>query len=146
VALLGCSEAVAPTVTAGDAGTLYERILPSPDAGSIPSVSVVAEAGVAEAGVAEAGVACPSRAGYFDCEGNVCDRSIQACWDSECISYESVVQSHQATDAASCGACPGCACLSFAHDYNCEEDRAGTVFISQAPCYGAPPVRLEPVA
>lgn len=100
-------------------------------------------------------VACSSRSGYFPCGTDAyCDRSIQACGDDGCESYE--LLSEQFVAPPACGACPTCACLNIppssgpdVQGFTCSEDDAGTVSVissqnsSQNACYGAPPARLE---
>jgi hypothetical protein len=154
VALVGCVGTVAESsggdgggaVAQHDAGNTPahdsgNQQVPPPDAGTAP------ETGVSyEASLPEASVSCPTRSGYFDCSANVCDRSIQACYDGECLWYGALPEyTGTIPDAASCGSCPTCACLkgTLYPNCNCAEDGEGTIAISCAGCYGSPPARLE---
>jgi hypothetical protein len=95
----------------------------------------------------DAGVACRSRSGYFTCSANVCDRSIQTCYQGSCLWYGDT-EAYAIGDAGSCGPCPTCACLQqhLSINCHCSEDSQGTISISCAGCYGSPPARLERLA
>jgi len=116
LALLGCTANVA-------------SVAPTPDGGASNDTSIVG---------------CATRTGYFSCDGNVCDRSIQACWQGSCEWYGEL--SIDGIDTgASCGPCPTCSCLqtTLGSSCQCTEDAEGDVTISCGGCYGAPPTRLE---
>ena len=150
-ALVGCTGAIASTpegdgghaTAAGDAGGT------APDSGAAlrpEEGGAVAEAGTwAETGTvedaspetrapADSGVACGERSGFFSCEGNICDRAIQACYEGSCEWYGnlSTLPTGGIADAASCGSCPTCACLQLTLSTNCHctEDDEGTIAIS----------------
>jgi hypothetical protein len=165
IALVGCVGSVAetPTDDAGggvqhdaanatthDSGSLQAT---GPEAGGISEAGLAQETGggteagsLAEAGPVpdDAGVACQTRTGYFDCAGNLCDRSIQACYQNQCVWY-GLLSSYEVPDAATCGPCPTCACLqgSLEGSCHCNNDPDGGLIISCGGCYGSPPARLE---
>ena len=122
MALLGCSGASGST-SPGDGG-----------------------AGSAQERAGDAAV-CPTRSGYFTCGGNVCDRSVQVCVErsSLCVPTDALGPFERAAPPVQCGACPTCDCLQPAliSSCHCQEDDAGTIRISCAGCYGAPPARLD---
>jgi hypothetical protein len=99
---------------------------------------------VEDAGDFDSAVACASRSGYFQCVGNVCDRSIQACYQGQCLWYGELPL-YGMSDAASCGSCPTCECLSASlyPGCHCTDDGAGDITVSCQGCYGSPPARLE---
>lgn len=159
VALVGCVGTVAES--SGDGGGAVAQhdagATPVHDAGNQqaqpPEAGLAQETGaVQDAGLVvadDAGVSCSTRSGYYECSGNVCDRSIQACYQGQCVWYGALSQYlSQQPDAASCGSCPTCACLqtTLYPNCHCTEDGEGTVTISCAGCYGSPPARLERLA
>ncbi|HEY8039333.1 MAG TPA: hypothetical protein VIF15_06040 [Polyangiaceae bacterium] len=169
MALAGCSGAVAATPGDGGGGTGHDPATGAleggsgvigheagadpgdagepEDAGNTADSELLVDTGssvVADA-ADDGGFACPTRSGYFQCGGNVCDRSIQACYSGGCQWYGNL---YEMPDAASCGACPTCQCLKGAlyPNCSCQEDDAGTLTISCGGCYGSPPARLERIA
>jgi hypothetical protein len=168
IAFVGCVGSVADTPHDGDgAGAGHDagasrvaRDSGSPQAvgpeAAAPEAAPPEDAGVAQDAVSpddagsvlgDSSVACQSRTGYFDCAANVCDRSIQACYQGQCLWY-GALPVNPIPDAATCGPCPTCECLkgSIYPDCHCQEDGEGTISISCAGCYGSPPVRLERLA
>jgi hypothetical protein len=161
VALVGCVGTVAESsgdgggaVAQHDAGNTPahdagNQVQPPPDSGIAYETGTVQEAGPpVDSGIVvadDSGVSCPTRSGYFNCQGNVCDRSIQACQNGYCEWYGALATSWQFPDAASCGPCPTCECLqgSLSTSCHCSEDNQGTITISCGGCYGSPPARLE---
>jgi hypothetical protein len=160
VALVGCVGTVAES--SGDGGGAVAQHdagnTPAHDAGNqqaqppeagIETGTVWETGSPQDAGIVvadDSGVACSTRSGYYDCGANLCDRSIQACYQGQCVWYGALWEYvSQQPDAASCGSCPTCACLHGALYGNCtcNEDNEGTVSISCGGCYGSPPARLE---
>jgi hypothetical protein len=89
-------------------------------------------------------VGCATRSGYFECSGQVCDRSIHACYENQCVWYGRLTS--MADAAATCGPCPTCGCVALQSYCTCKEDSAGTITVSCGGCYGSPPTRLERLA
>jgi len=126
-----------------EAGVTAEAGVGHDDAG----VTVEAAAEAATEAATEAGpvVGCASRTGYYECGSNICDRSIQACFQGACEWYGALPETLSVDAAAACGPCPSCECLqpTLYPSCQCTEDAEGTLVISCAGCYGAPPARLE---
>jgi hypothetical protein len=152
-ALVGCSGAVVPATQDGgdphrDASPLEDASVSSGDAGERDAgLAVEASADSdSDSGAEDAGAACSSRSGSFACAGETCDRAQQLCdmAGGGCVAYDAPTP-HQMLDAGSCGACPSCGCIqpTLYGNCHCQEDNAGTVVISCAGCYGAPPARID---
>jgi hypothetical protein len=128
-----------------EGGVATEAGIAHEDAGAAQEAGETAEASTDEGGTI---LGCATRTGYYECGGNVCDRSIQACFSGECEWYGDLAATTSADASASCGPCPSCTCLQgvIYPNCTCSEDAQGTVVISCGGCYGAPPARLERLA
>jgi hypothetical protein len=163
IALAGCSGSIAETPVADGGGSTQHdaaskvhdsgvALVPE-ESGAVDEASTGSEAGdeqdaaVALLDAGGSAYACPSRSGYFQCQGNVCDRSIQACYQGQCVWYGELA-SYGIADAAACDPCPTCACLGAGvyPGCHCVDDGEGDITISCQGCYGSPPARHERIA
>jgi hypothetical protein len=157
IALAGCAGSIAETPP-GDGGSSSEHdaaggvhdsgVARVPEeAGTLAETGGPQDASAAAQDAGGSAFACNTRSGYFQCQANVCDRSIQACYQGQCVWYGELA-SYGAPDSAACDPCPTCECLgsTLYPGCHCTDDGAGAITISCQGCYGSPPARLERMA